>query len=351
MAELNVHLKMRSKPAAEWTEADVLLKGELGFDTTNKLFKMGDGTTNWTALEAFYDPSAITGNIDADTLFFTKDLVFTQAFGKYSPDGSGSVTIPTLSDDMSIQDLLESAYSEEKNPTITQPSTSVTLTGAGSKEVGTEFTPQYSVGFNKGSYQYGPADTGVTVTGYEVTDTNSGSSTTQTGSFTKFTVGDDTNYKVSVTTSYSDGAIPKTNLNNDYAAGQIKAGSKTASSAAVTGYRNMFFGTMTTKPADITSADIRALTTKQAKGNVTDKVINIPVGALRVMFAVPSDKQITSITDTNGLGAQILSSFTQTTAQVEGANTYNAIEYKVYYMDYASANDTANTYKVTVANA
>ena len=34
-----------------------------------------------------------------------------------------------------------------------------------------------------------------------------------------------------------------------------------------------------------------------------------------------------------------------------GANSYTAIEYKVYYMDYASANDTANTYKVTVANA
>ena len=350
MAELNVRLKMRSKPAAEWSEADVLLKGELGFDTTNKLFKMGDGTTNWTALEAFYDPSQITGNIDADTLYFTKDLVFTQAFGKYAPDGSGSVTIPTETNDMSIQDLLESAFSEEKNPTITQPSTSVTLTGASAKEVGTEFTPQYSVGFNKGSYSYGP-DTAVTVTGYEVTDTNSGSSTTQTGSFTKFTVGDDTNYKVNVTTSYGDGAIPKTNLGNDYAAGQIKAGSKTASSAAVTGYRNMFFGTMTTKPSDITSADIRALTTKQPKGNVTDKVINIPVGALRVMFAVPSDKQITSITDTNGLGAQILSSFTQTTAQVAGANAYTAIEYKVYYMDYASANNTANTYKVTVANA
>lgn len=350
MAELNVRLKMRSKPAAEWTEADILLKGELGFDTTNKLFKMGDGTTNWTALEAFYDPSQITGNVDADTLFFTKDLVFTQAFGKYTPGSSGSVTIPTETNDMSIQDLLESAFSEEKNPTITQPSTSVTLAGAGAKEVGTEFTPSYSVGFNPGSYEYGPA-TGVTATAYAVTDTNSGSASTQTGSFTKFTVGDDTNYKVNVTTTYSDGAIPKTNLNNDYAAGQIKAGSKTASSSAVTGYRNMFFGTMTTKPSDITSADIRALTTKQPKANVTDKVINIPVGALRVMFAVPSDKQITSITDTNGLGAQILSSFTQTTVQVEGANAYTAIEYKVYYMDYASANNTANTYKVTVANA
>ena len=132
---------------------------------------------------------------------------------------------------------------------------------------------------------------------------------------------------------------------------KIQAGSKSATSSAVTGYRNMFFGTMTTKPADITSADVRALTTKQAKGNVNDKSIAIPKGALRVIFAVPSDKQITSIKDVNGLNAQILSSFTTKKVQVEGANSFTAIEYTVYYMDYASANDTANSYLVTVANA
>lgn len=350
MAELNVRLKMRSKPAAEWTEADVLLKGELGFDTTNKLFKMGDGTTNWTALEAFYDPSQITGNIDADTLYFTKDLVFTQAFGKYAPDGSGSVTIPTETNDMSIQDLLESAFSEEKNPTITQPSTSITLTGAGAKEVGTEFTPSYSVGFNKGSYQYGPSDTGVTVTGYAVTDTKEGSSTTQTGSFTKFTVGDGENYKVSVVTSYGDGAIPKTNLGNDYAAGQIKAGTKSATSSAVTGYRNEFYGTLTTKPGTMASADIRGLAGKKAEAAGTVSV-SVPVGAMRVVIAVPSPKVVNSVLDVNGLNAQIFSSFTHTTVEVEGANGYTAKTYNVYYLDYANANDTANTYTVTIANA
>ena len=349
MAELNVRLKMRSKPAAEWTEADVLLKGELGFDTTNKLFKMGDGTTNWTALEAFYDPSQITGNIDADTLFFTKDLVFTQAFGKYAPDGSGSVTIPTETNDMSIQDLLESAFSEEKNPTITQPSTSVTLTGAGAKEVGTEFTPSYSVGFNPGNYQYGPA-TGVTATAYAVTDTNSGSASTQNGSFTKFTVGDDTNYKVSVTTTHTAGAVPKTNLGSEYAAGQIKAGTKTASSSAVTGFRNEFYGTLTTKPGTMASADIRGLTGKkpQATGTIS---VSVPVGAMRVVIAVPNTKVVNSVLDVNGLNAQIFSSFTKTTVEVEGANSYTAMTYNVYYLDYATANDTANTYTVTIANA
>lgn len=349
MAELNVRLKMRSKPTAEWTAEDVLLKGELGFDTEKKLFKMGDGTTAWPDLQAFYDPAEIQGNIDADTLMFTKDLVFTQAFGKYAPDGSGSVTIPTLSDDMSLTELLENAFSEEKNPSITQPSTSITLTGAGAMEVGTEFTPEYSVGFNAGKYQYGPA-TGITATGYTVTDTKEGSSTTQTGSFTKFTVGDGENYTVSVVTSYGDGAVPKTNLGNDYAAGQIKAGTKSATSSAVTGYRNEFYGTLTTKPGTMTSADIRGLTGKKAQATGTISV-SVPVGAMRVVIAVPDSKVVNSVLDVNGLNAQIFSSFTKTTVQVEGANNYTAKTYNVYYLDYANANDTANTYTVTIANA
>ena len=345
MAELNVRLKMRSKPAAEWTEADVLLKGELGFDTTNKLFKMGDGTTNWTALEAFYDPSQITGNIDADTLFFTKDLVFTQAFGKYSPDSSGSVTIPTETNDMSIQDLLESAFSEEKNPAITQPSTSVTLTGAGAKEVGTEFTPSYSVGFNPGSYQYGPA-TGVTATAYAVTDTNSGSASTQTGSFTKFTVGDDTNYKVSVTTTHTAGAVPKTNLGNDYAAGQIKAGTKTAQSSAVTGFRSMFAGAVVT-PITIDSDSIRGLTGKKGQFTKTFS-LTIPEGCKQVVIALPNGHTLTKVLDVGAFGTDIVGSFQLQTAQVEGLNNYAAAEYNVYVY----APDAAlgsNTYNVTCA--
>lgn len=345
MAELNVRLKMRSKPAEEWSEADVLLKGELGFDTTNKLFKMGDGTTNWTALEAFYDPNQITGNIDADTLYFTKNLVFTQAFGKYSPDSSGSVTIPTETNDMSIQDLLESAFSEEKNPAITQPSTSVTLTGAGAKEVGTEFTPNWSVGFNPGNYQYGPA-TGVTATAYAVTDTNSGSASTQTGSFTQFTVEDDTNYKVSVTTTHTAGAVPKTNLGNDYAAGQIKAGTKTANSGAVTGFRSMFAGAVVT-PITIDSDGIRGLNGKKGQFDKTFS-LTIPEGCKQVVIALPNGHTLTKVLDVGAFGTDIVGSFQLQTAQVEGLNNYTAAEYNVYVY----APDAAlgsNTYNVTCA--
>lgn len=409
---LNTRIVLRNDTAENWLSSNtVLLKGEIGIETDTYKFKVGDGTSAWNDLDYYGDNAepvyntavyigdivnggdkeagittaldeneahkgdiciireaiaddkkqytayvyngsqweAMDGNYDADNVYFNKDLVFTEAFGKFTPDTTGSVSIPTATDGMSLRKLLEQAFAEEKNPTITPPSTSITLTGAGAKEVGTEFTPSYSVGFNKGKYQYGP-DTGVTATSYAVTDTLDASSTTATGSFTKFTVADDTNYKVSVTTSYGDGAIPKTNLGNDYAAGQIKAGSKTASSSAVTGYRNEFYGTMTTKPVSMSSGDIRNLTGKkaQATGNIS---VSIPVGALRVVVAVPNTKVVNSVLDVNGLNAQIFSSFTHTTVEVEGANGYTAATYNVYYLDYANANDTANTYTVTIANA
>ena len=306
---------------------------------------MGDGSKNWTQLEAFYDPASIQGNIDADTLMFTKDLVFTQAFGKYAPDSSGSVTIPTETNDMSLTDLLESAFSEEKNPTVTQPSTSVALTGAGAKEVGTEFTPSYSVGFNPGNYQYGPA-TGVTATAYAVTDTNSGSASTQTGSFTQFTVEDGTNYKVSVTTTHTAGAVPKTNLGNDYAAGQIQAGTKTASSSAVTGFRSMFAGAVVT-PITIDSDGIRGLTGKKGQFAKTFS-LTIPEGCKQVVIALPNGHTLTKVLDVGAFGTDIVGSFQLQTAQVEGLNGYIAAEYNVYVY----APDAAlgsNTYNVTCA--
>ena len=138
-----------------------------------------------------------------------------------------------------IQSILTQMLTKDSNPTTTQPSVSITLTGAGAKEVGTEFIPSYSANLNIGSYSNnkdGAQPTGVTAQTWTVTDTNSGSASTQTGSFTKFTVEDSTNYKVSVSVTHSAGNIPTTYLGTPYPEGQIKAGSKSATSSAVTVY-------------------------------------------------------------------------------------------------------------------
>ena len=86
-------------------------------------------------------------SIGADKVVFEGNMVFTEQFGKYKPSG-GKVTIP--SDGKSWKGLLLDAYSEDKNPTITQPSIGVSSTTAKAYEVGTSVTPAYSGSVNVG---------------------------------------------------------------------------------------------------------------------------------------------------------------------------------------------------------
>lgn len=70
---------------------------------------------------------------------------------------------------------------------------------------------------------------------------------------------------------------------------------------------------------------------------------------MRVVFAYPATlNDLSSVTDTNGLGAEILSGFSVTNVDVNGYNGHEAKSYKVYYIDYANPNDTANSYTFTI---
>ena len=311
---------------------------------------IGDGTGKYEYTAFIYSEGAwkaLDGNYDAENVYFSNNLTYTADIGVLTVPSSGSGTIPAAG--KNLKEVLAGILAQEKNPKITQPSLSVTLNEAGAKEVGTSITPHYSTTFNAGSYSYGPA-TGVTATSYSISDTNSSTSTTANGSLTAFTVEDGTNYKVSATVNYGDGAIPKTNIGNNYAAGQIKAGSKDANSSTITGYRNTFYGSVTDKSGEITSAVIRGLSGKKngsiSAGN-TFKAAEA-VGAMRVIIALPTPRTCTSIKDENGLNAEALSAFTKITVSVEGANGYTAKEYNVYYKDNAAANDKANNWVVTV---
>ena len=54
--------KLRSDTAANWTAADpVLLAGEIGVETDNRRYKIGDGTTAWSGLSYYIDGVAIRG--------------------------------------------------------------------------------------------------------------------------------------------------------------------------------------------------------------------------------------------------------------------------------------------------
>ena len=289
---------------------------------------------------------AMDGNYNAENVYFDKDLVTTSAVGNITLT-NGQATIAATG--KNLKQVFDTIFVKEKNPSVTQPSVSVSLAGAGAKEVGTKVTPSYTATFNAGKYEFGPA-TGCSITSWSVTDTNNAEPlSTAAGSFAEITVADDTNYKVTATGNFSEGAIPVTNVGNEYAAGKIAAGSKSATSSAITGYRNSFYGTLTEK-GELTSDIIRSLgKSNKALTNGSTFGITIPVGAMRVVFAYPETlRDVSSVKDVNGLNAEISGAFTKSTLSVEGLNNFQGINYKVYVTDFAEAVATANTYNVTI---
>lgn len=284
--------------------------------------------------------------VDPDKVVFPDGLTTTYPIGKVTlTNGMGTLVEPggTLTD-------FFNNFVDEKNPITTQPSVSLTFNQGGTHEVGTKLTPTYSATLKPGSYTYGPS-TGVVATAWEVSDSAGNTSDKPSGTFTEVSVTDELNYTITAKATHTAGAMPVTNTGNEYPSGQIAAGTKSATaSAAITGYRNSFYGTLTEK-SDLTSDDIRRLAkkTNKALANGATFTITIPVGAMRVVFAYPATlRDVNSVKDVNGLGAEIASSFVKQTIAVEGANNYSAIDYKVYTLDFAKANDAANTYTVTI---
>ncbi len=287
--------------------------------------------------------------IPADKVMFESNLIFTEQFGRYKPI-DGKVEIPA--EDHSLLAVLNDAFSQDKNPTITQPTVSVSSSTARAYEVGTSVTPAYSGSFGKGSYEYGPEDTGVTANAWSAkNNVTSEEKATQTGTFAAYVVPDGANYRITLSGTYSDGEVPLTALGKPYPAGQIKGATKTATSGAITGYRNSFYGTLTEKPDSVTSDIIRGLAQKsgRALANGNTFTVNVPVGALCVLICYPATlREVSSIKDVNGLNADITSAFVQSASDVEGAGGYTAISYRVYRLDFASPNDAANTYSVKI---
>jgi hypothetical protein len=306
---------------------------------------IADGKYSYTAY--VYDGSvwaAMDGNYSAENVYFADDLTYTAAIGVLTVPSSGSGTIAASG--KNVKDVLASILAKEKNPTATQPAVTITCKQIAAYEVGSKVIPAYTASLSAGSYTYGPA-TGITATAWSVTD-GTATKDTASGSFDELTVGDATSYAITATATHGEGAVPVTNLGNEYAAGKIAAGNKSKATGKITGYRNSFYGTLKAKDGEVNSALVRGLSGKSGKALAAGNLA-IPVGAIRVVFAYPATlRDVSSVQDVNGMNAEVKTAFTKTVVSVEGANGYQAIDYKVYVMDMANANDTANTYKVTI---
>ena len=386
-----------------------LLKGEMGIETDTHKIKVGDGSTQWSKLaycgadtndilnvinanrdsctvielakgettadklSAIENPkkgdiaviidgiageaksytsyvydgekfAAMDGNYNASNVYFDSNFILTEAFGRYKPDSSGSVEVPASG--VSVAGLIDDAYSKENNPTTTQPSASVKITaGSGTFEIGTKKNITYSASLNKGSYSYGPSDTGVTATQYTATFDGK-TSNGQTGTFENVVAEGTKTLNIAIT--YSDGVVPKTNKGNPYADGQIKAGSKTATAKdTLVGVRHMFYGALTEDTA-LTSGVIRGLK-HEAAAKKTITTFGAGSGAKKVVIACPAGYNVTKVLMPSAMNADATASFVKqsATVNVEGAEGYTAVAYNVWVYQPASI-DSTETYAVTI---
>lgn len=407
---LKTRIVLRNDTVAKWSSSNpVLLKGEMGVESDTGKFKFGDGVTAWNDLpyavpelpegigeakvylvdvangadhveaittEVGEDPlsqgdiavvreaidaegtkrqytayvyndsawAAMDGNYNATNVYFPKDLTTTSAIGNITLS-NGQATIAAKG--KNLEEVWQTIFVKAKDPTVTQPSVSVSCPQAKAYEVGTKVTPSFTASFNKGSYQYGP-DTAVTVSTWSVTDSNSSPAVAAaTGSFSEITVSDGMNYKITATATHTAGVSPVNNIGEEKAALAIKAGTKVGSSGAITGYRAWFYGSST---SDITldSASIRALTNKGACSAGAKNNLPVVEGAKCVVIAVPQGRTVTSVKDDNAFGTDIFGSFAHSQISVEGVDGYTAQTYNVYKYS-PSAALGANTYDVTIA--
>lgn len=297
-----------------------------------------DGT-NWCAMD---------GNYNAENIYFDKNFTVTEAIGTIKDLPNGQATLEAAG--KNLKEVLAALFAKEQNPAITQPSVAITANKMKAYEVGTKVTPDYTATFNSGEYQYGPA-TGVSATAWSVVDTDSHELTTATGTFPELTVGDNTNYKITATATYGDGVAPKTNLGNEYTAGQIKAGSKSKDSAAITGYRSFFYGVVKTDTLD--SSVIRGLTNGGAYNSAKTLTVTVNgADGVGIVVAVPADSTragVKKVLLTTSMNADITADYAVSTAvDVEGANGYTAKSYKIYFYKPAKLT-SGQSHEITLA--
>lgn len=285
---------------------------------------------------------AMDGNYNAENVYFDGDLTYTAPIGVMTVPSSGAGTISAAG--KNVKEVLASILAEEKNPVTTQPSASVTLSGGGTVEVGTHRNISYTASLSAGSYTYGP-DTGV-VAGTVTASFDGKTKTGATGTFENV-VADGTK-RLSVSITYNEGTVPKTNLGNPYAEGKIAAGTKNATaSQTFVGVRHMFYGPMTTD-AELNSENIRKLKHEEASRK-TIGTFGAGAGAVKVVVAVPASMNVTKVLMPSAMNADATASFIKQAGsiQVEGAEGFTAAAYNVWVYQPASI-DKTETYAVTI---
>ena len=315
--------------------------------------------------------AAMDGNYDATNVYFSDDITLA---GSYTQVGnitksSNSATGTLFASGKSLAEVMQSIFTQELYPATGTsrdlPELTISVSG-GVGEVGTTYTlPTATVKVKDvGSYTYGPA-TGIKFEAGKVTlaegSSVSGATNKKTNesdmikdsTFTLTAVDStagtyaDSNKTISFSASgeHTQGAMPVTNLGNDYEASRIASATVTASgSATFKGWRGIYGGGTTAETVD--SAAIRDLVRVQATLNTSNGTaysapttsggngikFNATKGSTKVIFAYPASwttKTPKFEIFTMAWGAT--EGFEKSTVQVADASGTNGLkEYNVY---------------------
>ena len=297
---------------------------------------------------------AMDGNYSAENVYFDEDFTFTKAIGTVTIPSSGSTVVAAAG--KNIKEFFAGLFAAEQNPSKTDPSVSITLTGSGAYEVGTVVNPSYTATFDDGKYTYGPEPTGATVSSWAVTSTDSSEGwTTASGTCKSITVSDTTNYSVTAVATHTAGSYGKTNIGNDSSI-QIAAGTKSKTSSAITGYRSYFYGVLDTSSVDapLTSAIIREkLTNGGAYDGSKSFTLNGSATAKRIVIAIPSSSTrggLSEVILTSAMNTPVTDSYikTEKAVKVEGKDGHTAVDYNVYVYE-PSKIDAGEVHAITLA--
>lgn len=305
--------------------------------------RLADGKFQYTAyVHTGEGWAAMDGNYDAENVYFQKDLTITAPIGVQTIPSSGSKTLATTG--KNIKQVFDMLTAEEKNPTTTQPTATLASNNIGAKEVGTNIAVAYAFNTNAGSYTYGPA-TDVTFSGFTAIF-NGEEKSGQTGTFTSVQVTDSTNLTITGSCASSEGAIPKTNLGNDYASGKIEAKTYSPSKGTLTGYRGWFYGYYNGTQA---LADATAITSDQLRafGVKTAFPATMNTNQMQQMFFAAPKGVVKKVAIANAVNGAPLTVQTAS-VNVEGANKYVAVEYDLFYVSNAVAEGGDSKWNITV---
>lgn len=263
---------------------------------------------------------------------------------------AGNIAVGAKLENLTLQEFAERLLTKEINPTITQPSATIAISGlaAGLQEIGTTKDITFTSTFNRGKVVKGWGDKGTmnaTYSGLPTSYTYAGFglSTKAKASTALTDTATASSYEVKagaqtckVTVAYSAGDYqPVTNYGNNYST-KCAAGSKVSNTITITGVYPVFATT-----ANITTATKQALVSEPANASSYVTVNMVAEEGGKQFFELPGTwAALTGVADSGGTflnGNKANSILQWTMTEVEETVQGKAVTYKRYTHNAANA--------------